>query len=249
MRITAISDIHGDLIQIKPTDLLIIAGDWSPLEIQRNPFFMREWMNDCLLEWFKEIHADKIIFIAGNHDFVCDPNYINMGFTELQFLLSFEKDFLQPLLRKHNLTNKVKYLCNSLTVYKGYRIYGFPNVEGCRGWAFSQAEIRQSFKLIKKCDILITHQPPLYNRIGRTVVNKQDCEFGSYQLLDVIQRKRPQYLFCGHIHEGDHSKTVYNHPEGGFTEMYNCSIKDEEYNVFFKPQVVDIPNRTGENNA
>lgn len=34
MKIIALSDIHGNLINIKnSSDIVIIAGDWSPLEI------------------------------------------------------------------------------------------------------------------------------------------------------------------------------------------------------------------------
>ena len=36
LKITAISDIHGDLPIIDPCDVLCICGDIVPLEIQRN---------------------------------------------------------------------------------------------------------------------------------------------------------------------------------------------------------------------
>lgn len=237
MRITAISDIHGSLIPIEPTDLLIIAGDWSPLEIQTKIWYMREWINDCLIEWFKNIPADKIIFIAGNHDFICDAGFIQIPIKDIP-QVDFEKDFLKPLLKKHNLQKKVTYLENSSTKYKGLKIYGCPDVEGCHGWAFSQANETLIYSTIPKCDILITHQPPA-NSLGILRQNAFERDFGSRSLLDVIKKRKPKYLFCGHIHEGDHSKIFYNHPKGKQTIMHNVSIKNEDYRIAYPPCILD----------
>ena len=210
MKITAISDIHGSLIQIDPTDLLIIAGDWSPLEIQTDIWYMREWVEDCLLHWFKEIPADKIIFIAGNHDFICDPNfYASLGVPDI----TFKKNILDQYLKNQDLTKKVVYLENSSVKYKGYKIFGTPYVEGCRGWAFSQGETKGVYKSIPKCDILITHQPPIFGRVGVTKINGVECELGSWSLTESILKNKPNYHFCGHIHEGDHVPQIYNHPD------------------------------------
>ena len=62
MRITAISDIHGSLIPIPKTDLLIIAGDWSPLEIQQNDWAMRQWLATQFIPWMKKIECSRAIF-------------------------------------------------------------------------------------------------------------------------------------------------------------------------------------------
>ncbi len=244
MRITAISDIHGSLIPIEPTDLLIIAGDWSPLEIQQKIYYMRKWLDECLMEWFSEIEADKIIFIAGNHDFICDSNFLYIPSMSDLPQVKFEKDFLKPLLKKHNLQNKVKYLENNSTKYNGLKIYGCPYVDGCRGWAFCQGEYRGMYNLIPKCDILITHQPPLVDGVGRTVVNNQECEFGSWALLEAMQNRKPKYVFCGHIHDGNHERQVYNHPDGKQTVIHNVSIKNEMYNLAYRPTIIKI----GDNN-
>lgn len=238
MKITAISDIHGDLIHIEPTDLLIIAGDWSPLEIQQNIFYMREWMKNTFVPYLEYIRADKIILIAGNHDFICDDKLTNYGYLYPFFSLSFYKDFLHPLLRKHNLVKKVSYLCNSSVTYKGLKIFGCPYVEGLKGWAFSNTDKKDHYKEIRKCDILVTHQPPLFNKIGQTILHNMLHEFGSYSLLEVIQKKKPKLVFCGHVHGGDHNKQTMIHPDSTHTLLYNCAIKNEEYKIYYKPQIV-----------
>lgn len=224
MKVTAISDLHGYLPDIEPTDLLLIAGDWSPLEIQNKIFCMREWIADILVPWFNSIQAEKIVFIAGNHDFICDERVV--AFIDKP---NFEKDLLNPLLRKYKLLKKVKYLCNSYTKYKGIKIYGCPFVEGCRGWAFSHPYVEVIYNDIPKCDILLTHQPPMYRGVGKISIDGIEAELGSWTLYEVLQRVRPNYMFCGHIHNGDHNPQVLHHSDIKKTVIQNCSIKDEDY--------------------
>ena len=230
MRVTAISDIHGDLPQIEPTDLLLIAGDWSPLEIQTNYQYMKEWFGDVFMQWMKDVPADKIIFIAGNHDFICDPLYV--------YPYSFQVDILDPLLRKYKQTKKVKYLENSYSRYKGYKIYGCPYVEGCRGWAFCLANLHKYYKNIPKCDILLTHQPPLFNSVGATIVENTPIELGSFDLLQAITKVNPSYHFFGHVHGGNHNPSKYNN-----SMLYNCALKNEDYEIAFRPQIVYVPDK------
>ena len=96
MRITAISDIHGSLITIEPTDILIIAGDWSPLEIQRDFQEMKYWFESKFIPWLKAIEAKRIFFIAGNHDFLCARSYWTQYFN-----LKFDS-------KRNLLHNKIK---------------------------------------------------------------------------------------------------------------------------------------------
>lgn len=238
MRITAISDIHGSLVPIESTDLLVICGDWSPLKIQQHGYFMKQWINDNLLPWFSEIEADKIVFIAGNHDFICDESFLEIPMIDAPSI-SFKKDILNPLLKKHNLFKKVSYLDNNYIDYNGYKIYGCPNVEGCYGWAFSAAEITEIYRSIPKCDILLTHQPPLIGSVGCVKQKNIERDFGSYSLKNVILNKKPKYVFCGHIHEGNHEKHLLKHSNNKETQIFNVSLKNEEYNIAYKPLIID----------
>ena len=44
MKVTAISDLHGNLINIEnESDLILICGDISPLEFQRDYKKMTKW--------------------------------------------------------------------------------------------------------------------------------------------------------------------------------------------------------------
>lgn len=69
MKVTAISDLHGNLIDIEPCDLLLICGDISPLDIQRDYIQMTKWIFNEFQEWIMKIDCPTIILTPGNHDF------------------------------------------------------------------------------------------------------------------------------------------------------------------------------------
>lgn len=65
MKVTAISDLHGNLIDIEPCDLLLICGDISPLEIQRDYIQMTKWIFNEFQEWIMKIDCPTIILTPG----------------------------------------------------------------------------------------------------------------------------------------------------------------------------------------
>lgn len=69
MKICGISDLHGNLINNIPNcNVLCIAGDIIPLQIQRKYFASIKWWLKDFCNWVKELPCEKVIFTAGNHE-------------------------------------------------------------------------------------------------------------------------------------------------------------------------------------
>ena len=78
----------------------------------------------------------------------------------------------------------------------------------------------------------------MFNSVGATIIDGNHYDFGSFSLLQSITKLNPSYHFFGHVHEGNHNPSVLN-----FTTLYNCSLKNEEYEPVYKPTVVEIPDK------
>ena len=77
LTIVAISDQHGTLPAIPPCDLLLIAGDVTPVR-NHDLFYQAHWLNTDFRYWLKSLPVEQIVFIAGNHDLVFqqDPHLV-----------------------------------------------------------------------------------------------------------------------------------------------------------------------------
>lgn len=235
MRVTAVSDLHGYLPEINPTDMYLICGDISPIDIQTNYFEMATWFKNVFIPYLKGVDAKCIVFIGGNHDFF----FSNLLF-ECQYLgNNFERDSLIPALKKHRLTKKVHYLENSMYEYKGIKIYGCPYVENLSRWAFSLVHNKGVYDNIPPCDILLLHQPPYIDELGLAKFCGMERQLGSISLADKIRQIKPKYVFCGHVHSGKHDRCSLRFTDGE-TSLYNVAIKDEDYNVAYNPLVIDV---------
>lgn len=231
MKVCAISDLHGTLLPIEDyfesCELVCICGDISPLEIQANSNKMRRWLFNYFLPWATLLPCEKVIFIAGNHDW---------SFNNLDFMQSvFSKD------------RKVTYLFHEEYIYtskegKEYKIFGTPYCKLFSHWAFMELDdtLTKLYSTIpNNLDILITHdQPYMYGDI----ILQEDCPWydgkthiGNKPLLECILEKKPKVQFNGHLHSCDH-----NLIEIGDTKHYNVSIKDEKYNPVYDPLILDI---------
>lgn len=227
MKICAMSDLHGYLPEVEPCELLLICGDTVPLEHQGSSRSTYKWYSTIFKEWGLSIPCNKIIFIAGNHELHL-PNHYN-DYKQL-----FHNDY------------KITYLCNEEYIYtsksgKKYTIFGTPYCQIFGNWAFmanSETLLSKYEKIPELCDILITHDQPF--GFGDILLQK-DCYFadgsniGNKDLLYAILKKKPYLQLNGHLHSCDHSEIdIFG------TKHYNVSLKDEHYNVVYKPLYLNI---------
>lgn len=223
MKIIATSDTHGNLINIKEQcDIFIIAGDWSPLYCQSDPYRMLSWIKFRFIPWTKTINAKYIIFIAGNHDFVCTFSWFN---DELNKAIYFCD------------AKNIYYLNNSSVIINDIKFYGTPNNESPRGWAYAK-EYNQVYNFDKDTDVLITHQPPKIGNVG--FVKQKNIELGSDILKQAIKKSNITLNICGHIHTGEHKETLLKLNNGKFTRVYNVSLLNEDYMPSYDPTIINI---------
>ena len=86
---------------------------------------------------------------------------------------------------------------------------------------------RRVLKKFKNIDILICHQPPygFLDKVGKMALRHwRGKHAGSKVILDYIRKTQPQYVFCGHIHEGKGMQKI------GKTEVYNLGVAG--YKIF-----------------
>lgn len=212
MKIGVVSDLHGNLPEIEPCELLLICGDIMPLSIQFNDEISKRWLETDFRDWCINCPAKQVVFIAGNHDW---------------YLYWHRKELAERFLN----SGKIVYLKDAIFEYKGVKIYGTPWCHRFGNWAF----MRDDDKLAKKyenipqgVDFLLTHDAPRianYGTILDTSISSEPVECGNAVLAASVIDKEPKYCFFGHIHSGDHTLAKI-----GNTWFANVSYVDEEYN-------------------
>lgn len=229
MKVAAMSDLHGTLLpveDIEPCELVCISGDIVPLNIQASSRKTKSWLRNKFKPWCESLPCDKVVFIAGNHDF-----YLQ----DLDFMYSvFPKD------------GKVTYLFHEGYTYtsregKEYSIFGTPYCKIFGNWAFMDSNERliELYENIpENLDILLTHDQPYgWGDVLEQLITPwaDSSHIGNQPLAQAILKKQPKYLFCGHLHS-----TTHDCVEIGETKRYNVSIKDERYDPIYDPLVLDI---------
>lgn len=205
------SDLHGYLPNVGENkyDLMIIAGDVVPLEIQSNIYLSYCWLTQEFQAWCDSIDVEMVALVPGNHDHVFEqmPNLYRIG-------------------------DKINVLINRKIVFQGKTIFGCPYTT-MDVWAFHRQKYRTYKKMIPTgIDILVTHQPPLYNGLGTEEYdNGGTNEFGCPKLMERIIDINPELVICGHIHTGNHSDVRL-----GNIRLYNVALLDEQYTVRYHPK-------------
>jgi Icc-related predicted phosphoesterase len=173
MKIVVISDTHSAHRDVKlpEGDVLLHAGDLC-FALGTNRKEQCDQIRD-VDQWFGEQNFEKIICIAGNHDF---PFHHGL-FTKL---------------------NNAVYLQNGHYTYKGVKFFGSPNQLPFFG-AFNAGEetLKSIYRQVDEdTDVLITHGAPY----GILDVPHRGDHTGSHELWDLVQRIKPKLHVFGHIH-------------------------------------------------
>jgi len=226
MNILALSDTHGSLPKIDtPFDVLLICGDVCPVYCHATKF-QREWVNDEFNKWisnlpFKDDNS-VVVMTPGNHDFV---------FEGKEPYWTVIKDFelaKNPRIKVlYNETYEHTYLDNNGVVHT-LSIYGTPACKVFGNWAFMYGPDTLK-EMYNKCpegvDIIISHDAPTINELGFIHEGRWSGKDAGNPLLDdLMNRVKPKYYFCGHIHSGQHAMTEHNG-----TMTANVSYVDEQY--------------------
>lgn len=173
-RVVAIADLHGNLpAELPDGDVLVIAGDVCPV-YDHGTSFQARWLARDFYPWLERQPHGEIVWIAGNHDFVCQ-------------LVDWRPD------------GPGHYLRDTGADVAGLSFYGTPWVPKLPSWAFhaDPEELRARTERIPQVDVLVSHGPPL--GIGDRLARGGHA--GSASLLERLDEAPPQLCVFGHIHE------------------------------------------------
>lgn len=207
-KIIATADLHGHFPKIPECDLLLIAGDVCPIDQSHGVDHQRHWLREAYFPWLEKMSkvAKDIVWIAGNHDFVCETP----GF--------------------HRVANEAPatYLRDESVTIDGVKIYGLPWVPNLPNWAFYADDISLANKyrdIPDDTDILLAHGP-VNSHLDEVVGGRH---VGAVGCASQLQRICPELMVFGHIHE------AYGTQKIGDLEFANVAHMNENYLPINKP--------------
>ena len=247
MKVLALSDLHGYLPEIKDrVDVVVICGDIMDLYYQRSVNKSISWFSRYFVPWALDLPCNKVIIIAGNHDFFFQ-SIVNNKFqgkcigiddpVEYQNYVESESPWVvaDELL----LPSKIVYLQDSSFVFGGKRFYGTPWCPELSKWAFYKSSddlIKVFNRIPDDVDVLITHSPGKHvNDTGVSLQYPDKPEYGSSELTDAVLKKLPKWWFVGHVHSGNHNVTDFHG-----INVVNVSVKDEGYEPIYGYNIYEI---------
>ena len=217
MKIAVTSDLHGNLPNIEPCDVLLICGDICPAT-NHSMKFQEQWLKNEFYNWVESLEVEKVFFIGGNHDFV----------LERASLSARHRADLLPI------GCKAKYISSNEEIIESefgpIKIFGTPYCKMFGNWAFMKEDslLKDYFSMIPEgVDILMTHDAPRISDLG--CIKEEGFVFygknaGNDILAQEILIKKPRFVFCGHIHSGNHDLQTI-----GETTFANVSLCNEKY--------------------
>lgn len=237
LKIVGISDIHGTLVKATEEDfwpegdVLCIAGDILPLDIQRDTHASLAWLCCQFYPWIESLPYEDVVLVAGNHDFLFETINIDRNGNHRKST-KVQKKFFMP--------KKLHYLEDSGCTIKGFEFWGSPWIPDLSGWAFYGEDelLEQKFKKIHEgIDVLITHCPPKVGMYGTVLQHGWNhmSDYGCEILAKHIAEAKPIVSIFGHVHTGDHACQYING-----THYCNVSAKDEGYNYVYEPKVIEF---------
>jgi Icc-related predicted phosphoesterase len=181
LRVAAVADLHGHLPDVPECDVLVIAGDITPVRDHR-PAFQARWLDGPFRTWLDAVPATRVVAIAGNHDFVFEqaPESVPAGL-------------------------RWTYLQDGGAVIDGVRFWGSPWTPWFYDWAFNAPRDDADETFLEglydavpgDTDVLVVHGPPA----GFGDLTAGGARAGSRALLRLIDRIEPSLALFGHIHE------------------------------------------------
>lgn len=223
MDVCVMSDLHGYLPEIKPCELVLLAGDLVDLYCQSSKSKLFKWYVFSFKEWANKLPCDKVIFIAGNHE---------VGLQGSENIL--KSHFKDKVIFLHN--ENIRYLSRDGVEYN---IFGTPYCRIFGNWAYNESNsnlMELYSKADKDTNIILSHDAPYgVSDICLDPTFKQHEHLGNEPLRDIIEVIKPQYCFHGHLHSSNHKCEMLNE-----TKVYNCSILNENYNPVYKPLYIKI---------
>lgn len=248
MKIGVISDLHSnppldkDKEILAKCDVVCICGDVF------DGYHFRQYHNKKIAEWTKQLVSEgkRVIATPGNHDIMLYRGWLEEKNLPIDYYCRNIAE-VDPLTKKQiQETTGIEFLIDEELIIDRVKFFGFPeSARFCNwAWMFDEPKLFDVYsKMPNDVDVLLCHTPPRiegYSIDISTYDNTRHC--GSAALTVAIQGHNPKWVFCGHIHSGDHASVKF-----GKSTIVNVSYVGENYKPQYEPFVFDIEKKEEEN--
>lgn len=172
MKILAVSDIHGDLGLVKKIEKLIDKEKVDVVVLAGD----QTWFEHSTKNLVGPLTKKRTLIIPSNHESIETLNIWESQYKNLKIIH-----------KNHHIEKGVGFF-GSGTLEWGMKHPKSPIYEDLKDPHKKIAHLNKK--------ILITHEPPIGSKIELLGIP------GSYGVRKAIDKFKPDFLFCGHIHEG-----------------------------------------------